>query len=192
MEKGYYQAGDGEVKEHDMWIMVFTLRSLARKGIPLVEGISKSLEYLKGFYCATKDKKYLDVALLEIKAYLIMGGKYFNNYKQFDEILKEKDIEKKEFLLEYDAVQINLNRNQITRLIRKWMPSKDNPMKIMEVADDIINKVLNKEVGIYTYTYKSYNAKQYDVDLYELIVEDDNSYFHDVALMQYYIFRNME
>lgn len=175
-------------EESELWIMVHSLNALKRKNIPLMEGITKSLEYLEILYRATKDKRYIDVAVLEIKAYLILGGDYCKNKEQFRQILSIVELEETPLLIKYGAKKANLNKNEIKSLFRKWMPSKENPMKITEVAEDIIQKVTTRQLGRYVYSYKGNGKKQDATDIYELIVEEEESYFHDVNRMQYYFF----
>ena len=79
-------------EDKDLWIMIHSFNALKRKNIMLDEGIRKSLEHLNNFYEATNDKRYMDVAVLEIKAFLILGGEYFRNKDQFDPILASEGI----------------------------------------------------------------------------------------------------
>lgn len=176
------------ISDEDLWIMVHSLNALKRKNIPLREGITKSLEYLDVLYQVTKDKRYIDVAVLEIEAYLILGGDYCKSREQFRKILSMVEIEEASLLTKYGAKKANLNRNEVKSLFRKWMPSKENPMKIAEVVDDIIQKVTTRQLGRYIYSYKGNGKKQYETDIYELIVDKTESYFHDVNRMQYYFF----
>lgn len=178
------------IYEPELWIMIYTLDSLLRKGITLQEGIRYSLEYLKILYEATSDSRYHNIALLEIKAYLVMGGQYIHNEEIFNYFLQNSGEEKNEILLKYGAKCVNLNKNQITGLIRKWRPSKDNPMKHSEVVDDIIGKVSAQKLGVYTYTYKRKIGSQFKVELYELVIYEDISYLHDVEQMKYYTFKD--
>ena len=173
--------------ETELWIMVHSLNAIKRKNIPLCEGVSKSLEYLEIFYESTKDKRYIDVALLEIKAFLVLGGAYYKNSDQFNRFLSLEEIEPEDLLKQYGVKHVKLNKNQIKGLIRKWMPSRENPMRISEVADDILQKVLTNQVGRYFYSYKRNGEKLLETDVYELIEEEKNSYFHDVNRMQYYL-----
>lgn len=147
---------------------------------------------MANFYEATKDKRYMDVAVLEIKAFLILGGEYFKNKEQFDPILISEGIDLEQLLSRYGIKRVNLNRSQVRGLFRKWMPSKENPAKISEVVDEIIERVSLHQTGRYLYSYKRSYAKGADADLYELIVADEDSYFHDITRMQYYIFEREE
>lgn len=180
------------VEDKDLWIMIHSFNALKRKNIILDEGIRKSLDYLNNFYAATNDKRYMDVAVLEIKAFLILGGEYFKNKEQFDPILASEGIDLEQLLSRYGIKRVKLNRSQVRGLFRKWMPSKENPAKISEVVDEIIERVSLHQTGRYFYSYKRAYAREKDTDLYELIVEDEDSYFHDITRMQYYIFEREE
>ena len=125
-------------EDKDLWIMIHSFNALKRKNIMLDEGIRKSLEHLNNFYEATNDKRYMDVAVLEIKAFLILGGEYFRNKEQFDPILASEGIDLEWLLSRYGIKRIKLNRGQVRGLIRKWMPSRENPTKISEVVDEIM------------------------------------------------------
>jgi hypothetical protein len=179
-------------EDKDLWIMIHSFNALKRKNIMLDEGIRKSLEHLNNFYEATNDKRYMDVAVLEIKAFLILGGEYFRNKDQFDPILASEGIDLEWLLSRYGIKRIKLNRGQVRGLIRKWMPSRENPAKISEVVDEIMERVSHHQTGRYLYSYKRGCAKESDTDLYELIVEEEDSYFHDITRMQYYIFEREE
>jgi hypothetical protein len=79
--------------------------------------------------------------------------------------------------------KLKLNKHQIKNVIRRWSPSKYHTMPINEVIDDIIFKVKNKEIGIYSY---SSNAKpgitedDLSNDTYELIITPIDAYFRDI------------
>ncbi len=179
-------------EDKDLWIMLHSFNALRRKNIGLDEGIRKSLEHLNNFYEATNDKRYLDVAVQEIKAFLILGGEYLRNKEQFDPILASEGIDLEQLLSRYGIRRVKLNKSQIRGLFRKWMPSKENPAKISEVVDEIMERVLRHQTGRYLYSYRRSCERQGNTDLYELIVEERDSYFHDITRMRYYIFEREE
>ena len=134
-------------EDKDLWIMLHSFNALRRKNIALDEGIRKSLEHLNNFYEVTNDKRYMDVAVQEIKAFLILGGEYLRNKEQFDPILASEGIDLEQLLSRYGIKRVKLNKSQIRGLFRKWMPSKENPAKISEVVDEIIERVLHRQIG---------------------------------------------
>ena len=138
-------------EDKDLWIMLHSFNALRRKNIALDEGIRKSLEHLNNFYEVTNDKRYMDVAVQEIKAFLILGGEYLRNKEQFDPILASEGIDLEQLLSRYGIKRVKLNKSQIRGLFRKWMPSKENPAKISEVVDEIIERVLHRQIGRYLY-----------------------------------------
>ena len=80
---------------------------------------------------------------------------------------------------------IRLTHSQVRSMIGKWQPCKANPMKIGEVVEDIINKVSSQDKGIYIYRYIRGKNKE---DLYELVINEHESFFHDVNNKRFYLF----
>lgn len=175
--------------EPELGIMLEVLDSLGRKGLVLRDALGKSLDYLNQLYQATNDRKVLDVALLQIKAFLYMGGSYKSLNEKFDAVLKELEVSRESILLQYSAKYVNATSGQVRGMIGRWMPSKENPMKIQEVVDDIIRKVSSREQGRYLYQYKRKDGKWQQVDSYELVIDSDFAYFHDFGNIRYYIFK---
>lgn len=80
---------------------------------------------------------------------------------------------------------IRLTCSQVRSIIGKWQPSKANPMKIGEVVEDIIDKVSRQDNGVYTYKYRRGKDKEH---LYELVINEHESFFHDVINKRFYLF----
>lgn len=155
-------------------------------GIPLMKTFEQNICWLQEMYEKSDDKKYLENALLHIKAYVRMGLCYRQYEEMFDQILNDlqvsrwslgKPVEKQHM--------IRLTYSQVRSMIGKWKPSKDNTMKIGDVVDDIINKVSIQQKGIYFYRYIRGNDKEY---LYELVVDEHESYFYDINNKRFYLF----
>ena len=90
------------------------------------------------------------------------------------------------------AKRVKPNKSQVRRMIGKWMPSKDNPLTINQVVEDIIDKVVNKKEGVYYYSYKkSSRNKIEDIkreNLYKLIITKSECYFIDLHKLIVYLF----
>lgn len=178
--------------ELEIWIMVGILDAIVRKGILLTDAVDKSLDYLTQIYHATNGRRVLDSALLQIKSFLYMGGNYVALCDKFDAVIKKMDISREQILFQYSAQKVGLTRGQVRGMIGRWMPSKNNPMKIQDVVDDIIKKVSLHETGKYLYQYKRKDGKWEQLDQYELVIESDYAYFHDIGKMRYYVLEQGE
>lgn len=176
----------------EIWIMIGILDAIVRKGILLTDVLDKSLDYLVQIYHATSDKRILDTAILQIKAFLYMGGDYAVLCDKFDAVIKQIGISREQIMLQYSAKKVGLTRGQVREMIGRWMPSKNNPMKIQDVVDDIIKKVSLHETGRYLYQYKRKDGKWEELDQYELVIESDYAYFHDIGKMRYYVLEQGE
>ena len=77
-------------------------------------------------------------------------------------------------------------------MIRKWMPSKKNPMTIMQVVDDIIDKVTNQRFGHYYYRYTRGQGDNTQEDIYELAINESECYFLDIKDFKIYTFKEEE
>jgi hypothetical protein len=160
--------------------------SLKYKGLSINKTILLSIKHLQGYYLIDRDLKYLEAATLLIQAYLEMGFAYESCQEEFDDILKDLGTERslmfpKKF---YHSKRIKLTRPQVRSMIGKWSSSKKNKMLIITVVDDIIKKVNNKEIGVYSYCNHNISGKE----LYELVINIDEVYFHDINKCKYYTF----
>ena len=85
--------------------------------------------------------------------------------------------------------RIKLTRSQVRGMIGRWRPSRDSPMTIGELVDDIIRKVKNHEEGRYIYQYHRTDVTtKEDIEVYELVINKDESYFYDVKKFRFYTF----
>lgn len=188
MAEKYNNIETKSLNESELWSMVLSLEALERRGFPIVEIVGLAVEQLRKIYSISADKNQLQIAVLELKAYLVMGRRYQLYEELFDWLLREMKIDKENFLICYGAKKIKLNRSQVRSLIPRWMPTKSNPLKVSEVVEDIIRKIAGKEKGRYTYEYCKKIGREYECYLYELIVTEGDSYFHNVYKMEYYVF----
>ena len=69
----------------------------------LQEILEKSLSYLKLLFDATGDDKLMDVAFLEIKAFLYMVGNYKSLEKKFNDVILQTGTDRNDLLLNYGA-----------------------------------------------------------------------------------------
>lgn len=160
--------------------------SLKYKGISINKTFIMSIRYLQGHYLIGRDLKYLEVAALLIQAYLEMGFTYESCQEEFDVILKDLGT-KKSFMFPkkfYHSKKIKLTRPQVRSMIGKWSSSKKNKMLIITVVDDILEKINNNAIGVYSYC----NHNSLGKEMYELVINKDEIYFHDINKCKYYTF----
>lgn len=113
-----------------------------------------------------------------------MGFAYEENATIFNLVLDELGITKemkfpKKF---YISQKVKLNKSQVRRMIKKWPASPHQKMKIDDVVYDIINKVKNKDNGIFYYDCAVTG------DVYELVISKEEIFFHDMARGLFYTF----
>ena len=125
----------------DLYTMMFSLQTLQNQGITIRETVYKSLDKLLLWNKESENSKYLELALLHMQAYANMGFALDEENKTICEILKKtgktrEDFFPKGYLL---GKRIKLTRSQVRGMIGRWRPSRDSPMTIGELVDDIIN-----------------------------------------------------
>lgn len=145
-----------------------------------IDTVSQLYQYYERF----QNIKYLETAILHIQAYLEMGFPYEDGKPIYDIILEKLNTTKelkfpKKF---YFARKIKLNKTQVKSMIKKWPASPHQNMKIDEVVEDIIEKVKQKETGIFYYKCAITE------DLYELVIHEKETFFHDLRRGIFYIF----
>ena len=176
--------------------MMYAMEMLSYKGISISKTIELSLKYYLENYKSSKDERYLDLAMIQVKAGLefeIMTENALVLYNEacclsgmdFDEILKKELFVSK---------KIKLNKSQVRRVFRKWMRSKISGMTMSELVDDVIYKVSNKVIGSYTYCYRKYDTSENEDklknDIYHLVVNETESYLFDLKEFTVYTFWN--
>ncbi len=160
--------------------------SLKYKGISINKTFLMGIKHLQEYYSLCNDLKYLEVAVLLIQAYLEMGFTYESYKEEFDHILKDLGTERSMMFPKrfYHSKKIKLTRPQVRSMIGKWSSSKKNNMMIITVVDDIIEKVNNKEIGVFSYCNHNISGQE----LYELVINKDEVYFHDINKSKFYTF----
>lgn len=162
----------------------FAASFLQYKNISVKQTFGSAVSQLYWYYKHLNDKEYLEVATLHIQAYVEMGFAYEENATIFNLVLDELGITKemkfpKKF---YISQKVKLNKSQVRRMIKKWPASPHQKMKIDDVVYDIINKVKNKDNGIFYYDCAVTG------DVYELVISKEEVFFHDMARGLFYTF----
>ena len=163
-------------------------------GLPETTGLTVSqvlvddIQLLYSRYLASGKNELLIQAIVHIQAYLEMGFVYDQEEQLFDLILHRLGTEKRLVFPKryYAAKKVKLNRNSVRRIIKKWPKTKSRPFTIDELISDIIDKVTNRKFGIYY--YESIQGENNIVGMYELVIDNNESYFHDMICRKYYIF----
>lgn len=181
-----------EKNEREMTIEAIKLAvgSTSYIGFPISGIYEAAVERLKQYYKETKENAYLEAALLHIHAYMEMGYDYDDKKDLFDYVLSHLGTERSlEFpKLYYAPRKIKLTKRQVRAMIQRWPASKKR-MAINDVVDDIISKVKNKVIGIHYYNSNPTPGKPGSTgDLYELVIGEEESYFHDIKRRKYFTF----
>lgn len=181
-----------EIEKEEIQMTIYTLQSLCYKGISIPGTVRMSLQNLIQWYETTNDMRYIQTALLQLCALSEMGMMRESDVELYNTVCKCAgwgEMECWKYGL-YAVKRVKVNKTQVKALIRRWKPSHDNPMAIGEVVSDIIDKVKNKKVGHYYYTYErnSKRNKAIEKDVYKLVVEMDQSYFWDIKHFKCYTF----
>lgn len=175
----------------DLYTMMFSLQTLQNQGITIRETVYKSLDKLLLWNKESENSKYLELALLHMQAYANMGFALDEENKTIREILKKTGKTREDFFPKGCLLgkRIKLTKSQVRGMIGRWRPSRDSPMTIGELVDDIIRKVKNHEEGRYIYQYHRTDVTtQGDIEVYELVINKDESYFYDVKKFRFYTF----
>lgn len=158
--------------------------SVRYKNLSVKDTFMDAISQLYQYYINSGNIKYLETATLHIQAYLEMGFPYEDG-KELNDLILEKLGTTRELMFPlkfYAAKKIKLNKTQVKSMIKKWPASSQQKMKIDEVVLDIIEKVEKKEVGVYYYECAVIN------DLYELVVSEKETFFHDLSRGIFYTF----
>lgn len=182
---------DLEQYRDDIEAMKLSLMVSSRLGVSREQTIIKSIQHLRRYYEREEKQEYLLGALLQIQAYLEIGFAYRTHSDLFDDILRKCNMTRQEAFPKcfYAAQKVKLNRNQVRGMIRKWSSSPQNTMQITEVVLDIIEKVKNEKTGVHYYVN---HIAGMEPDIYELVIQDGECYFHDLKWERYYVFYGIE
>lgn len=174
------------IKDDSLYVEAIKLAagSVQYKNLSVRNTFIDAVSQLYQYYQNSQNIKYLETAVLHIQAYLEMGFSYEDGKSIYDTILKELGITKemkfpRKF---YSANQIKLNKTQVKSMIKKWPASPHQKMKIDEVVADIIEKVEQREMGIFYYKCAVTE------DMYELVISEKEMFFHDLRRRIFYTF----
>ena len=158
--------------------------SVQYKNISVKDTMIKAVEQLYRYYEITMDEGYLETAFFHIQAYLEMGFPYEEREEVFDNILKNLGkIRELEFPKKfYCAKKVKLNKTQVRSMLGRWPTSSRQEMKVQEVVEDIIRKVENREEGVWYYKCEMTE------EMYELVISEQNMFFHDLRRCIFYTF----
>ena len=180
---------DNEYKE--ICVMMYSMWTLHYREISLAETLRSSLHMILGWYQNTGDKKLLELIRLHLQAYVNTGNSLNPEMEEIRTALETLGEDQEAFRPDagFGGRKIQLTRAQVRSMIGRWRPTKENPMSIHEVVDDIIAKVSGHQKGRYLYTYHRFAGSDDEIpDAYELIIEEQGSYFYDVSNFRFYTF----
>lgn len=161
-----------------------SMSSLPSRGISIRETMEISTRYLYDLYLAVKNKGYLEVAALQIQAYLELGFAYEDHKEVFDLVLEGLGTDRKTMFPKrfYYAVKVKLNPSQVRSMIGRWPKAKSGTMHIDQVIADIIDKVQNQKYGSYEYENTGSASR------YELVINEKECYFRNIQNNRFYTF----
>lgn len=144
----------------------------------------QTVSQLYWYFEQFQEKRYLNIALLHIEAYLEMGFSYNVASEVFDQVLeglgttREQEFPKRF----YHSHRIRLNKTQVRSMINKWPASPHQKMKINELVEDIMEKVRSERTGIFCYKCAVTG------DRYELVINEKEVFFRDIRRGIFYTF----
>lgn len=174
------------------------LSGVSPKGV-LISGIQYLMECCcagglkEGSYTEEERQKraaMFNQAILFTEVYIELGFSYESHAELFDRVFKEAGLTEDEILLfkQRFAQKLKPGKSKISSVIGRWNPRYHSAAKKQVVAE-IIEKVRNCEQGEYFYYSGREGSKEMDV--YQLVVEPEGSYFCHVNEQRYYEFENM-
>lgn len=175
----------------ELYVMMYTLETLHNRGITIKKTVYGSLENLLQWYHQSGNREYLELAELHMQAYANMGFALDDQVEDVKELLelmgkKTNDFYPKEKRF---CKCIKVSPAQIRGMIGKWKTSKENPMTIGEVVDDIIEKINSHKKGRYVYQYgRKHTVGEKGSEIYELVINEDGAYFYDAKNFRFYTF----
>lgn len=170
-------------KKEEIAAIKIVLGSLEYQSI----SISVTMDYATDLFCQlfqnSKDKKFLNLAVMHIIAYLEMGFVYDEHKEYFDKVFNLLQIDRESVLpqtLYAGNRSRKTSRNEIRNMIHRWSSSKYHTKTKEEVIEDIMEKVKNRKIGIYCYhSNQNPNSAGMD-DIYELVINEVEIYLRDV------------
>ncbi len=163
--------------------------SLPYQGISVINTMKKVMEYLCIYYEKTLEKKYLEIAIMHMRAYIELGFVYDELKRQFDFVLTLAGVSKKEIYRNVSGENQSakkISKSEIRSMIRRWTSSKYHTKTKDEVVEDIIDKVERRSMGIYYYHSNQNPKNPKSDDVYALVINEFESYFHDIKRNKYF------
>lgn len=144
--------------------------------------LAASVDWEYKYFLSTHDYNYLYTGLLIIEAYLQLGFPYEFGQEYFDKILTALETDSQSLFprLRLSTV-IKLNKAQINSVFGRWYSNPKNHLKKSEMIDEIIDNVIKRKKGIYTYE-NNHGQKL------ELVITDTECYLHDIRYAKFYTF----
>ncbi len=181
----------GEMDEECVHAMEFTFAVLHYRKESIYNILKCSINYMIELYRWNGEKQFLELAEMELTAYLSMG-------------LPLPESDGIQYLLEQEDImehiqrlgkgkKIRLCRSKVRAMIGKWMPSEITPLTIGQVVEDIIKKVKDREIGNYYYVYHRSTGMKDDImkeNRYELIITETECFFWDMNNFRFYTFHD--
>ncbi len=166
----------------DALMMTFSVLHYVGKSV--VRVLEESMQWIVFMYDSTNDERYQDMLKAEIMAYMNLGFSMPKKNPILESTVNRESILESLYGLRRGK-RIGLTKTQVRSMIGKWKPSKTSPMTINQVVDDIIEKVKNRQNGIYRYV-----CHVGEQDVYELVITDKESFFWDIKNFKFYVFED--
>jgi hypothetical protein len=163
--------------------------TIGYRNISIEKTLEVLVDQLVTLFNKTQDIEYCKVALLHIKVYLEMGFVYEQQKDAFDFILTINNIDKDSFWDQILSKKNYLGKTDLRRIIKRWSASKYHTKSINEVIEEIIEYVNNNRYGVYYYHSNQNPQKKEADDVYELIINEHESYLHDLKRNRFYKLR---
>lgn len=181
---------DFELYRGDIEAVKTSIEMCARLGLERERIIIDSIGRMMEYYENNPEEEYLLGAILQIRAYLELGLSYDRYEALFDHIVNKAGKTRYEIFSGrfFVTATIRVNKSQIRSMLRKWSPSQKNDMSIKEVVEDIYAKVNSRQHGIFQYVNHSASNVNGN-DMYELVINEKECYFHDLKFDRYYTFK---
>lgn len=173
-------------KEEAVKSVMFTFAILHYQGETVRKVLLSSIGYLRRQYEQTGNPHFMNLAEIELLAYISMGFSLPAD-EDVRYIMEKNDIQEGVQNCRFGK-RVRLNRTQVRSLIGKWMPSKYTPMTIGQVVDDIIEKVSAQEAGTWRYTYHRLQGGTVHREEYELVITPEETFFWDLNNFRFYTF----
>ena len=158
--------------------IMFTFSVLHYQGETVKNTLLISVKQLLRLYRDTENPHYMEAAEQEILAYLCMGLSLPAD-TEIRDLCEKKQIRQQAMDLRMGK-KVRLNKTQVRSLIGKWKTSRNTPMNVSQVVDDIIEKVSRREEGTWRYSYQRMHRGQLEREEYELVILPDETFFWDL------------